>query len=542
LYFSLGMLGLVLWSFGAMLDYAVTSLSLKIFFSKLEAAGYLAAIPAFTRTSISIAGNDHWMKKKWLKVLFVGLPISNILLVWTNELHGWVWTEFIRQANNVVVFKHGIGFNWVVITTYPLLILVFINLSMSFRRGSSFMRRQTIWLMVALFFPVIANTIYHLGLGGVEGVDWTSITFSATGAIFLYVLYGMRFLDIIPIARDKLFNNLSDGMIVLDTQDRIIDINHVAANLFSQPVIGKNLAQVAPLSSAVLQRPLEEELKMDVSIGEAEKRFFDTSISPLFSEKKETIGRLLLFRDVTERKMAGVALEQQLAEIQKLHQELQETQELVLDQQRAFAKMEERRQIARDMHDSVNQSIHSLMLFSETLVALLEKDRTQEALNLARRIQESGGHALREIRLLIYRAQSILDEQDRDIIGSLEERLNMVERRVGISAKIIGWDEAAAHCPAAWNENLYWLVTEALNNSLKYSRARHITVTFTHAEKQLEVNIVDDGVGFDPEQIRAGGFGMRSMRERAELLGGTLWVISAVGSGVQVSFKAKTEK
>jgi len=57
------MLGLVLWSFGAMLDYAVTSLSLKIFFSKLEAAGYLAAIPAFTRTSISIAGNDHWMKK-----------------------------------------------------------------------------------------------------------------------------------------------------------------------------------------------------------------------------------------------------------------------------------------------------------------------------------------------------------------------------------------------------------------------------------------------------------------------------------------------
>lgn len=307
MYFALGMVALTIWSLASALDYAVFSLSLKIVFAKIEALGYLGAISLFTLTSISFAGNDIWLEKKWFKALFVLIPTSNILLVWTNELHGMIWTGFERKANNVVVFNHGPAFDWVVITTYSFIILIFVNLWMAFRQGSSFVRRQALWLALALLFPIITNTMYQFRVGGVEGVDWTSVTFSVSGVIFLYALYGTRFLDIIPIARDKLFNNLSDGMIVLDTQNRIVDINQPAMSALNIPLdslIGKNLAGVIPFFHALLEQDIEQEIKSEFEIGNEIKRYFEVRVSPLREGRKILIGRLVFLRDITIRKEA----------------------------------------------------------------------------------------------------------------------------------------------------------------------------------------------------------------------------------------------
>jgi len=95
------------------------------------------------------------------------------------------------------------------------------------------------------------------------------------------------------------------------------------------------------------------------------------------------------------------------------------------------------------------------------------------------------------------------------------------------------------YCPATWRENLYWMIMEALNNSLKHAKARNIKVLFHCTGEQLEVEVKDDGTGFEPGQARGGGFGMRTMRERAEILGGELSVQSSPGHGTRVYFKAK---
>jgi NarL family two-component system sensor histidine kinase LiaS len=240
-------------------------------------------------------------------------------------------------------------------------------------------------------------------------------------------------------------------------------------------------------------------------------------------------------------KQAENDLQQRLLEIERLNQELQESQAQVVDQQRSIATIAERQRLARDMHDSVNQSIHSLMLFSETLVALLQKNRAQEALETAERIQESGQRALKEIRLMLYRAQSVLINENTNLVDALEERLNMVERRVGITAKVIGADEIRKHCPAAWADNLYWIIMEALNNSLKHAQAQSVKIFFKYDSKHIEAEIADDGAGFDPEQIRAGGYGMKSMRERVDLLGGYLTITSAPGCGTRVRIKIEME-
>jgi len=306
LYFALGMMGISLWSLASAFDYSATQLSTKIFFAKLEAIGYHSAFALFAVFSMYYAGTEHWLKWKWVRFLLFFIPGSNILLTLTNELHGWIWSGFTQKDLNVVDFEYGVAFNWVVITGYVLLIFIFINSWIAFRKGSDFIRRQVRVFMFALLFPIAFNLLYRLGAWGIKGVDWTSITFSITSLLFLYALYGLRFLDIVPIARGQLVNSMVDGMIVVDTQNRIIDINPAAERILgvqSTSLIGKDLGEIKPLSNTMTTGMPTREFRLEFEYGETPKSYFEATFSPLHDEKgSKTIGQLILFRDITERK------------------------------------------------------------------------------------------------------------------------------------------------------------------------------------------------------------------------------------------------
>ena len=92
-----------------------------------------------------------------------------------------------------------------------------------------------------------------------------------------------------------------------------------------------------------------------------------------------------------------------------------------------------------------------------------------------------------------------------------------------------------------WKENLYWITIEALNNALKHSQARKIQINIRYTNRQLSLEIKDDGIGFNLNRMQNGGLGMRTMRERAELLGGQINIKSSPGEGTLVSFEAETE-
>lgn len=535
MYFALGMMSVTLWTLAAALGYAAVPLHLKVLFAKFDAVGYNSALSLFVFFSLSYAGFDEWGNKSWVRFLLVLFPLSNILLISTNELHGLVWLGFLPVGGNVVVFQHGPAFIWVEITGYLMIITMIGALWLASRRGSELSRRQGRLIFFASVFPLAANMVYSFGIQGAEGVDWSSITFSVTGLLSLRALYNQRLLDLTPIAREKLVSNLSDGMIVLDMQNRIIDANQAAANMLTHSLpqlTGKNLADILPLTRPLLDQPIEDEIKNELEVNRERKLYFDFLISPLLEKPGEYIGRLIIFRDVTERKENELRLTH-------LSKDLQKSQTLIIEQQRTLAKLEERQRMGRDMHDSVNQSIHSLMLFSDTLISLLENDQTEKAIAAAKRIHESGEQALKEIRLLLFETQSQWTDEGINLISAIDERLNMVERRVGIHAEIVYEQDFLLYCPFTWKENLYWMIMEALNNSLKHAYAQSIKVVINCTEKNMGVEIEDDGVGFDPGQVGGGGLGMRTMRERAELLGGQLSVQSSFGLGTQVNFKAE---
>jgi diguanylate cyclase (GGDEF)-like protein/PAS domain S-box-containing protein len=311
-YFALGILALTFWTLAAGLDYASVPMSQKIFFAKLEYTGAYSALTLFTLFALSYTGNEEWLNSGVSKVLVV-LSGSNALLAWTNEFHSWLWTDFKYGdiGDNTAIFEPGPAYIWSIFTGYGMMMIIIVSLWQASLHASELSRRQARLLFGASLVPIAGNLTYLLQDPKFRGIDWSSLTFSVAGILFLMALYGTRLLDLAPIARDKLVSSLSDGMIVLDTQNRIIEINQPAIHMLGIQdtfVIGQNLVEVAPFTRFYLEQARDHELKTELEVGNGVNRYFDVRISPLLQDKNLLIGRLIIFRDISERKKKELRL------------------------------------------------------------------------------------------------------------------------------------------------------------------------------------------------------------------------------------------
>jgi signal transduction histidine kinase len=202
------------------------------------------------------------------------------------------------------------------------------------------------------------------------------------------------------------------------------------------------------------------------------------------------------------------------------------------DQSRELAVLEERTRLARDLHDSVTQSLYSLVLLTEGWRRLLSAGGGAHIEDYLGRIGEIAKQALREMRVLIHELRPPMLEQE-GLVGAVRKRLDAVEKRLGIEARVVMDD--LVELPGSLEEGLYWITLEALNNSLKHARAKHEQVHIWLDDGNLVLEIADDGQGFSPDAARErGGLGLASMHERAREMDGVLTIQSAPGQGTKV--------
>jgi signal transduction histidine kinase len=141
------------------------------------------------------------------------------------------------------------------------------------------------------------------------------------------------------------------------------------------------------------------------------------------------------------------------------------------------------------------------------------------------------------MRLLIFELRPSALRRD-GLAVALRSRLESVEERVGIKTHL----ELACHerLPADTEDGLYRVALEALNNALKHANADHVDVRLALQNGMVLLEIVDDGIGFDPEQAKdSGGFGLRGIKERVVRLGGRFSVVSRLGGGTRVRVEVK---
>ena len=313
LYFAVGMTGITFWTLVSGLDYAAVPISLKVFFAKLEYVGYHIALIYFLMFVLSYAGYGSLLENSFVRAFLWIVPASNVLLAWTNEWHQRLWRGFTRSqfGDNTVIFEHGPAFLWVAGTGYLLIAGIVLTAWLASRRGSEYARRQGRLLFYGSLLPLLGNLIYQFQPLEFDGVDWSSILLSISSLLFLWALYGTRLLDLIPIAREKLIESLGDGMVVLDTQGRIADLNQPAARMIGsapQRLLGRNVSEVLPFTRHFEELYTGREVRTELEIGDAEKQYFDVLVSPLFEGKATVVGHLIIFRDVTLRKQNELRL------------------------------------------------------------------------------------------------------------------------------------------------------------------------------------------------------------------------------------------
>jgi PAS domain S-box-containing protein len=202
------------------------------------------------------------------------------------------------------------------------------------------------------------------------------------------------------------------------------------------------------------------------------------------------------------------------------------------EQAREAGVMEERARLARELHDSLTQALFSMTLLAEAgqrLAGAGDLERVQAYLG---RLGETSQQSLKEMRLLVYELRPLALESV-GLVGALQHRLDAVEARTGVEARLLV--EGTVQAPALMEEDLYRIAEQALNNTLKHAAATAVTARLRGDKGRLTVEVIDNGCGFDPKAVKdKGGQGLMSMRERAARIDGVLTVLSTLGQGTTV--------
>ena len=200
-----------------------------------------------------------------------------------------------------------------------------------------------------------------------------------------------------------------------------------------------------------------------------------------------------------------------------------------------IAVLEERNRLAQELHDSVTQSLYSLGLFIESWRLILKNGKKPDFTEFLDRSEEINQQALKEMRQLIHELRPPVLEK-LGLWGALIQRLEMVEKRLGIDARIEIQD--FIELPLELEKEILRITQEALNNALKHAQAAHVIIRVKKMDDLLHLEIIDDGVGFDLQILeQKDKMGMQIMQERALSIHADLFLQSKAGEGTTVHLK-----
>jgi signal transduction histidine kinase len=241
----------------------------------------------------------------------------------------------------------------------------------------------------------------------------------------------------------------------------------------------------------------------------------------------------IVFAALTTLCLAAIVSERRRAALELAESQRREGERAALERQR----------IARDLHDSVSQSLFSTTLHVRTAQRALELEQLDASGPVGEELSEIGQltrGALAEMRALILelRPGALAEE---GLVAALTKQAAALSAREGLAIEVDGPD---AHLPLGpeVEEQLYRLGQEALANVVKHARASSATVRIAAEEDTVTIDVSDDGRGFDPAAVGPEHFGLRSMRGRVADLGGRLEITSAPGRGTVLRVEVPAQR
>ncbi len=515
--FAIGSVFSALWTAGSFLEFAAVDVGTKILWVKFQAACQVPATTAVACFVLEYAWPGRWFARRNLALLSI-VPLTFLVLIVTNDLHHLVWYGFafdgvvtpLRAPVNwyFVIYAYAIG-----LVELAVFIWLFLK-SPQHRWPVSIMMTGQLGARVVYMLEAVGVVHSHLPLD-VLVIAYLLMSYAAA-------LFGFDILDPIALARKTLIAQIRDGTLVLDARQRVVSLNPAAQAILgvsAKSALGRAIQDLAPPVAEVTGGAFQEETgaSTEIRLGTGrDARDFVMMTSELTDWRGRGIGQLLLLRDVSDQKRA---------------------QAQIVEQQRSLATLQERDRLARELHDSVGQTLAAARLQASTVRLMLARGETAQADKCLEQMVEVTVAAEGDVREYLLGARTGLPA-DLSFFPALREytRRFCQHYSLQIELSVPPQLESRGLDPAV-EMQLLRIIQEALSNVRKHACATNAQVTFTQSGTIVRVTIADDGQGFDREAVAARcaeGFGLQAMRERAEGLGGTLQVDSAPGQGTRV--------
>ncbi len=295
----------MIFALGYAFELGSSSLGAIHFWLTFEYLG-IATVPVWLFMLALVLTNRQRFVTKVHGAALLVIPVVTIIFAATNPQHELIWKDWtLRSMDNLylVTFTPGAWY-WVhVVYIWCFVGGTIILFFQAFLRASGLYRKQFATLLLASLIPMVMYFLYLAGLGP-PNIDITAYSTILSAMVVTWGIFHYRFLDIMPVAREAVIASMTDAIIVMDQQRRVVDMNPVAQNLLEidpQQYVGRPTSEVfARWSGLVGKYQQLDEAHDEVVIGiQGEEHCFDLRLSSL-KEGDKLKGRLLVMRDITQ--------------------------------------------------------------------------------------------------------------------------------------------------------------------------------------------------------------------------------------------------
>ncbi|RPH39582.1 MAG: GAF domain-containing protein, partial [Burkholderiales bacterium] len=307
--FAWVMLSMSVWSLTYGLEIFFPLLSTKLWIVNFEYIGIVGAPIFLFFFAMDYTGRNHLVTRS-IRAGTLAIYILILLLIWTNPLHHLMWdAESIKQVGTLRLLNVRFGFAfWLhILFSYGLITSASIILIMDFLQRPGTLRLYISLVIIGILFSLFGTSAFALGFSPIPGIDFAPLFFLPTAIGLAWVTLQYRLSEILSLEHISVLKNMTDSVIVLNDQKRILYINPVTENLLKRTedeVIGQPFHMVAGAFAETLDMYLTgEEYHTEIQIGEAdEAKTYEAAMSSISSASRDTNEIVISLRDVTKRK------------------------------------------------------------------------------------------------------------------------------------------------------------------------------------------------------------------------------------------------
>ena len=304
------MLCAAFWAAATALETFVADLDTKLkLITTLPYLGITGLVFFWSLFTISYSHHEHWLNKYTITLLSI-MPITTYLMVLTGRSHHLFWQSYtLLEKNGLFYFDGKFGPWFWIWAVYAYLVILggSVLVITAVFRSPRLYQGQAIMLILGGLIPLFSNFLFITGLNPLAPLDISPIALSVSGIFFTVGLLRFRLFTIVPIAHDLVFRSVNSGVIIIDLQGQVVDMNPAAEQILRRhrnDIVGQNIWLAFPDYADFIRRFQNTwEVKTEITLP-PDERVYELQLMPLNNRAGKTAGRIVLLYDITERKQA----------------------------------------------------------------------------------------------------------------------------------------------------------------------------------------------------------------------------------------------